>query len=58
MRVRIGLKGTQAHELHMTAIIREPDAQGARRFLQLNCGQLNLYSQAVSQRHNFFVRGR
>ena len=57
MRVRIGLKGAQAHELHMTSMIRKSYAQGTRQLLQLDRGQLNLYCQAVSQRYYLLVCG-
>ena len=47
VRVRLGLKSTQVHELNMTAIISEPDAKGARHLFQLDRSEVYLYSQAV-----------
>lgn len=55
MRVRLGLKSTQVHELHMTAMISEPDAKGARHLFQLDRGQLYLNSQAVPQGHHLLM---
>ena len=57
VRVRLGLKSTQVHELQMTAMICEPDAQGARHLFQLDRSELYLYSQAVPQGHHLLVSG-